>query len=65
MWGKDITTAGYTCGFCGAFVGHGDFHGCGGYPTSSPVAPVAPMVMNRDAEIIDLLKRIIELLERG
>ena len=63
MLDMGYTTAGWNCAFCGAFVGHGDFHGCGGYP-SSPTATVAPVVMNRDNEIIDLLKRIVELLEQ-
>ena len=54
------TTAHWTCAFCRALVGHGDYHVCAG---SAPLAPIAPVVMNRDAEIIDLLKRIVELLE--
>ena len=47
------TTAHWTCAFCGALVGHGDYHVCAG---SAPLAPIAPVVMNRDAEIIDALR---------
>jgi len=57
------TTAHWTCAFCGALIGHGHFHACGG-TGCAPLAPVAPVVMNRDNEIIDLLKRIVELLEK-
>ena len=53
-------TAGWNCTYCGMFVPHNHYHVCAG---SAPLAPIAPVVMNRDAEIIDLLKRIVELLE--
>ena len=54
------TTAHWTCAFCGALVGHGDYHVCAG---SAPLAPIAPVVMNRDAEIIGLLQGILGILE--
>ena len=53
-------TGGWTCAFCGAFVRDGMYHPCVG----SDSTPVAPMVMNRDDEIVVLLKRIVELLEK-
>ena len=55
----DYTTSGWTCGLCNAFVKPGAYHDC---EYSIPLAPVAT---NRDSEIVDLLKRIVELLEMG
>ena len=54
----DYTTSGWTCGLCNAFVKPGAYHDC---EYSVPLAPVAT---NRDSEIVDLLKRIVELLEQ-
>ena len=89
MWQKDITTAGWTCGVCGMFVGHSDYHLCRGTPNyetpdwtcgacgcvvkhglahhcsgSQPVT-LEPLMLNRDDEIVDLLERIVELLEES
>ena len=81
------TTAGWTCSVCGMFVGHSDYHLCGGTPNyetpdwtcgacgcvvkhglahhCSGAQPVTldPLVLNRDAEIIDLLQGILGILE--
>ena len=54
--GYDYTTAGWTCSLCGVFVGSGFSHDCE-YSVGVSLAP-------KD-EIIELLKRIVELLERG
>ena len=65
MWQKDITTAGWTCGVCGMFVGHGLSHYCAG---SIPFGPATTLPFGGGGdtvEIIDLLKRIVELLEES
>lgn len=49
----DYTTSGWTCSLCGAYVRHGEYHDC---EYSPPFPP--------ENEIIELLKRIIELLEK-
>ena len=49
----DFTTSGWTCALCGVFVGSGFSHDCEYH------VPLAPK-----AEIIELLKRIVELLEK-
>ena len=49
----DFTTSGWTCGLCSVFVKPGAYHDC-----EYSVPPTA------NAEIVDLLKRIVELLEQ-
>ena len=48
----DYTTSGWTCSLCGAFVAPGAYHDCEYMPSFTP-----------KEEIIELLKRITELLE--
>ena len=60
--GTTSTSVGWTCAVCGLFVGLGVNHYCCGV-ASTQVYP--PPAISRDGEIIDLLKRIVELLEES
>lgn len=51
----DYTTGGWTCSLCGAFVKPGAYHDCEYSP---------PFLIDRGSEIVELLKKIVELLEK-
>jgi len=53
----DYTTGGWTCALCGAFVGPGAYHDC-------EYNPSPPFLIDQGSEIVDLLKKIVELLEK-
>ena len=64
-----MNTGGYTCAFCGYYVIHGQYHYCSGgnpyVPQYSPqpqiqIAYPDPVLI----EIRDLLKQLIELMEK-
>ena len=55
----DYTTSGWTCALCGAFVKPGAYHDC-----EYNVEPEAPFLIDQGSEIVELLKKIVELLEK-
>lgn len=61
--GQTSSTAGWTCALCGWWVPVNTYHACGGDFEAS-IAPLAPIVTNRDGEIIEKLTEIIGLLEK-
>lgn len=55
--------AGWNCALCGVWVPVNTYHACGGNIEAS-IAPLAPITMNRDGEIIEKLNEIIGLLKK-
>ena len=67
--GTTNNTAGWTCGVCGFFVGHGTTHYCAGaqpnpYPPFGYSVTVGGTNINQDDKIINKLDEIIRLLKR-
>ena len=61
--GPPVSTLGWTCTLCGAWVQKGGWHSCSGGSGTDAATP-QPLIINQDDEIIQKLDRIIELLEK-